>query len=226
MPAAGQAGSCRPGGAARPGHDIEDGQARGPRPRRPSPIRPARPGVGDQRARRGLLDQPGQLGRGAGRVGGTVDRAERGQGQPAEQVLRGGPGGQHDQVAAADAFPARSAARQPPGPRRRRTSARRGDHRSGARCRPGPGWPRWPADRDRAGPGPAVMRGGRRKCRGRRRHRRRHHGRRPWARPGRAWRAAGRAPARSSGRRTRRRAPGRRLVHSAHRIPTKLPRPV
>ena len=56
-------------------------------------------GIGDDGTGAGLVREPGQLGRGAARVGGDGDRADRGEGQPAQQVRRGGPERDHNQVA-------------------------------------------------------------------------------------------------------------------------------
>ena len=213
-PASPAVGSGRAGQAG----DVENRQAGGPAAQAGRVDQAGQARVGDQRARRGLLDQAGQLGRGAARVGGHRDRAQAGQGQPAEQVVRGGPGGQHDQVAAADAFPAeRFGQAGHPG-------------RGGAEGQPAgeiigaePDAARVPAgrggqqDRDRAGrPGPGR------------------HARRAAEAPGASlgasrpedWRSG--RPCASTLIRSSNTSSGTRppLVHSAHRMPTKLPRPV
>ena len=93
------------------------------------------PAVGDQRPRAGLAEQPGQLGRRAARVDRDGHRAQRGQRQPGDQVRRGVPRGDHDQVPATHAGVAqRGRGQRRGGRRRRRRSARRS--RCAATCRP------------------------------------------------------------------------------------------
>ena len=56
-------------------------------------------GIRDQPSRSHLSDEAGELARGGGRVGRDGDRAEGGKGKPAQQVRRGGPRGDDDEVA-------------------------------------------------------------------------------------------------------------------------------
>ena len=173
-------------------------------------------GVGDHARGAGLVRQPGQLGRGTARVGGDGDRAERGQGQPAQQVRRGGPGGHHDQVAVADPGLAQRLRRWPP-LGQRAAEGQRTRRRCGARSRRGHGRPprsrTWGSSgraRSRAmamtiRPGAAGMRS-----------------------LGHPARARGGRPRRSTSSTSSRTSSGTRppAVQSAQRMPMKLPIPV